>query len=253
MVTRSSIGHRLSSSEASFPLMAPVSHVLSTKRPPSQVLLGGLGRTLGVPGTFLVEPWNDKSWKISSHAPFCTQDRPYQALGLWLFFFFSDSTADSSTSLSRAASERKQASIVRGKSNQLTGIKRDKETQRGKGPTQGPSVSPSWYNNGLSEEFYILAKVPLTGMTSPKRDDTDHLTVDSHCWQTRSEAQRVYSCPLWPDLILTFPKLLLKPCYSWPQRMREEMGEGLLLTSRSWVSPKPRPWTKSTTSFCSSA
>ena len=107
-------------------------------------------------------------------------------------------------------------------------------------------MSPSWCDNGLSEAFYILAKVPLTGMTSPKRDDTDHLTVDSCCWQTRSEAQLVHSCPLWPDLILTFPELLLKPCYSWPQRMREEMGEGLLLTSRSWASPNPCPWTKST-------
>ena len=72
---------------------------------------------LGVPGTFLVEPRNDKSWKISSHAPFCAQDRPYQELALWLFL--SDSAADSSPSLSSAASERKQASIVRGKAMDL--------------------------------------------------------------------------------------------------------------------------------------
>ena len=78
-------------------------------------------------------------------------------------------------------------------------------------------MSPSWYNNGLSEEFYILATVPLASVNRPKKDDTEHLRVHSCCWQTRSEAQLVHSCPPWPDLILTFPKLFLEPCYSWPQ------------------------------------
>ncbi|XP_040091308.1 collectin-43-like [Oryx dammah] len=35
--------------------------------------------------------------------------------------------------------------------------------------------------------------------------------------------------------------------------MGEEIGEGLLLPSRSWASPNPCPWTKSSPSLCSSA
>ena len=58
-------------------------------------------------------------------------------------------------------------------------MEKEAEAQRGKGPTRGPSVSPSWGDNGLSEEFYILITVPLAGMTSPKRDDTERLRVDS--------------------------------------------------------------------------
>lgn len=73
------------------------------------------------------------------------------------------------------------------------------------------------------------------------------------CWQARSEAWLVRSCPPWPDLILTFPKLLSEPYYSWPQRMGEEIGEGLLLPSRCWASPNPHRWTKSSPSLCSSA
>ena len=87
-------------------------------------------------------------------------------------------------------------------------------------------MSPSWCDNGLSEAFYILAKVPLTGMTSPKRDDPDHLRVGSCCWQTRSEAQLVHTCPPWPDLILTFPKLLLELGTLGPRGWERRWGKG---------------------------
>ena len=87
-------------------------------------------------------------------------------------------------------------------------------------------MSPSWCDNGLSEEFYILATVPLASVNRPKKDDTEHLRVHSCCWQTRSEAQLVHSCPPWPDLILTFPKQFLEPCYSWPQVWEKRWGKG---------------------------
>ena len=43
-----------------------------------------------------------------------------------------------------------------------------------------------------------------------------------------------------------FPETAFGALLLLPQRMGEEMGEGLLLTSRSWASPNPCPWTKST-------
>lgn len=167
--------------------------------------------------------------------------------------FLQTALQTSNTSLSRTASERKQVCLVTAKSTTLLIQKRISRSREGTGPTRGPSVSPPWCDNGLSEEFYILVTVPLARMTSPKRDDTEHLRVGSCCWQTRSEAQLVHSCPPWPDLILTFCKLLSEPCCSCLQRMGEEMREGLLLISRSWASPNPHPWTKSSPSLYSSA
>ena len=74
-----------------------------------------------------MEPRNDKSGKqaITHDSVLRTKlTRHYQPC-----LFFSDSTADFGTSLSRGASERRQASLVRGKATNFLqkGIKRPRE------------------------------------------------------------------------------------------------------------------------------
>ena len=56
--------------------------------------------------------------------------------GIRLWLFFSDSTSDSSTSLSRAASEWKQASIVRGKATDFL-VQKGRRSERGWVPPEG--------------------------------------------------------------------------------------------------------------------
>ena len=69
------------------------------------------------------------------------QSRPILCLGqnapgIRLRLFFSDSTADSSTSLSRAASEWKQASIVRSKATDFL-VQKGRRSERGWVPPEG--------------------------------------------------------------------------------------------------------------------
>ena len=56
---------------------------------PFQVLSGPLGRTLGVPGTFLVEPRNDKSGKeaIMHNSVLITELNKHYHSGFFFFFF----------------------------------------------------------------------------------------------------------------------------------------------------------------------
>lgn len=87
-------------------------------------------------------------------------------------------------------------------------------------------MSPSWGDNGLSEEFYILVTVPLAGMTSPKRDDTEHLRIDPCAGRAgRRPGWSGASCPPWPDLILTFPKLLSEPTALGPRGWERRLGK----------------------------
>ena len=90
-----------------------------------------------MPGTFLVEPRNDKSGKeaIMHNSVLITELNKHYHSGFF-FFFFSDSTADSSTSLSREASERKQASIVRGKATDFL-VQKRRRSVRGRVPPEG--------------------------------------------------------------------------------------------------------------------
>ena len=114
-------------------------------------------------------------------------------------FCWTDSTAEPSTSQSGTASKRKPVCIVRAKPIILLVQKGRRKSMEGRVPPKGTQGVLPDVTFGLGEEFYILVTFPLARMTSPKRDDTEHLRVDSCCWQTRSEVQLVCSCPPWPD------------------------------------------------------
>ena len=184
----------LSFPETSLLLTSPVYHVPSSMRPLSHLHTGCLDRTLVCQGLSSWSPGMTNPGK-HSHTPILCSGQTSPSIQDQGFFQIALQTPV------LVCSEQR----VIGSQSALSDLNHPPYWHRkGEGGSRREGSLPRALRESLQmwlrEEFYILVTLHLAGMISPKGDDTEHLRVDSCCWQTRSEVQLVSSCPTWPGL-----------------------------------------------------